>query len=121
MPKNKRLAIIGADKEQPYWKESGWKELADAYTGQFITDYGRWRGLIHKTYFGNHAFYIFDPPEALRKSDHWTCFGNKGKGKYSIHFSRKPRDLSSGIITIEQLISESFKEERSGKNVFQIQ
>ncbi|MEE9615046.1 MAG: hypothetical protein V3W31_08910 [Thermodesulfobacteriota bacterium] len=115
-PKNKRLAIIGSDKECPYWKESGWKESVDAYRGHFITDYGRWRGVIHKSFFGNYAFYIFDPPEALRNSDHWPCFTNKGKGKYSIHFSKKPDDISSGIMIVEQLISESFNKERSRGN-----
>ena len=45
-------------------------------------------------------------------SDHWACFRHKGMGKYIIHFSKKPKDISSGIITVEQLLSECFREQR---------
>ncbi len=113
--KEEKVDVIGQDRERPYWQEKGWKkfnDINDTYEGCFVTTDGRWKGTIEKGYLNRYAFYIFDPPKALRESNHWACFRNKGMGKYFIHFSRKPKDVSSGIITVEQLLSESFREQR---------
>ena len=109
---------ISRNKEYPYWQENGWKRLGRMYRGYYTTDYGTWNGLIEENYRGSYSFHIFNPPEVLKNSFHWSCFSNKGNGKYSIHFSRKPRDVSSGIIKVEQIIRESFKKEKGGKPCF---
>jgi hypothetical protein len=93
----------------PYWQENGWRRNGRRYTGHYRTEYVKCRGLVEENFYDDYSFYIFNPPEALRKSSHWECFTHKGKGKYAIHFSNKPRDVSSGIITVEQLIVKSFK------------
>ena len=107
------------DRENPYWYANGWIQTEGLYRGYYRVDFGQWYGQIHENYEGNYSFYIFRPPKALKKSDHWQCFSKKGKDKYSIHFDKKPKDLSSGILTVEQLISESFiKDRKRGWNVF---
>ena len=111
-PKKKiRPRIKGAGREHPYWQEHGWSKSGKGYSGYFATDYGRWIGTIKESYIGNNYF-IIDPPDTLLNGSHSACFTHKGKGRYFIHFSRKPKDISSGIITIENLISESFRAER---------
>ena len=114
--KDKKAVFKGGSIEHPYWQESGWRKVGDEYRGKFVTDEGAWRGNIKEHFFGSCSFFIMDPPDALRRSGHWPCFTNKGKGKYLIHFSRKPKDISSGIMTVEQLISESFMKERRREN-----
>ena len=107
--KKKKVGVIGKRKEAPYLIEKGWRKFKDSYMGYFETDYGAWGGIIDESYFNNYVFYIVNPPKALKESSHWDCFRNKGNGTYSIHFSKKPEDMSSGILTIEKLITESFK------------
>lgn len=109
--KKRKPALMGTDREHPYWQENGWRKFNGEYKGEFVTEYGSWRGIINESYFGRFNFYILDPPEALLKGEHWACFTHKGRGRYFIHFSRKPKDISSGIITVESLISESFRAE----------
>jgi hypothetical protein len=101
--------VVGKDKEYAYWQENGWRKTGNKYRGFFRTKYGAWNGVIIENYHNDHSFYIFTPPDILKKSDHWECFTHKGNGLYSIHFSRKPKDISSGILTVEQLITESFE------------
>jgi hypothetical protein len=112
----KMPGLTGSNTENPYWIEAGWRKYNGAYEGYYFTRHGRWRGLVQESYSDMYIFYIFDPPKALKESSHWPCFILKGPGKYSIHFSKRPEDLSSGIISIEQLISESFKEKRKGQD-----
>ena len=107
-PKRKKADVIGKGREYPYWKENGWRKLNGAYKGYYLTDYGTWRGIIDESFSNSYVFYIVNPPRALKESEHWDCFVNKGNGTYSIHFSQKPEDMSSGILTVEKLIIESF-------------
>ena len=106
------VRVIGKDKEYTYWQENGWRKIGNEYKGFFQTKYGKWRGVIIENYFKNHSFYIVTPPTILREGSHWSCFTHKGNGLYSIHFSHKPKDISSGILTVEQLIAESFENAR---------
>ena len=104
----KNIQVVGVDLENPYWQENGWIEKWGQYKGYYKTNYCKCLGLIEEKYKGNYSFFIFDPPKALKQSSHWACFSRKGLGKYSIHFGQKPRDISSGIIIVEQLINASF-------------
>ena len=109
------VRIVRKDKEYTYWQENGWRKIGNEYRGFFQTKHGKWRGVIIENYFNNHSFYIITPPAILRDSSHWECFTHKGNGLYSIHFSHKPKDISSGILTVEQLITESFEKSRKEK------
>lgn len=112
--KRKQTKIVRKNREYPYWKENGWQKRQDTYRGYYKTSYGMWRGMVKENYKSRYSFYIFYPPEALRDHKHWQCFSYKGNGKHAIHFSRKPRDISSGIITVEQLLREAIEQNRKG-------
>lgn len=112
--REKNVEIIGMDKEYPYWKESGWRKIGKVFKGYYETDYGKWYGMVEETYGGNYSFFILKPPYVLKNGAHGDCFSYKGNGKYSIHFSQKPEDISSGILTVEQLITELFEKDRKG-------
>lgn len=106
--------LSGKGKECAYWQENGWRRYGNDYKGYYKTKYGKWRGLIEESFMGHYSFYLFNPPESLRGNKHWECFTHKGNGMYSVHFSRKPPDVSSGILTVEQLLNEAFEQNRKG-------
>ena len=95
-----------------YWQKNGWEKERNEYKGYFKTKYGKWRGLVREVFSGEYLVYIFKPPSALEYSTHWECFISKGNGLYLIHFSQKPRDVSSAIMAVEEVISESFEDKR---------
>ena len=45
----------------------------------------------------------------IRSHSHWICFTSRGSDWYAVHMARRPKDVSSGIITIEQLIREAYE------------
>jgi hypothetical protein len=93
-----------------YWQKNGWVREKNEYKGYFKTRYGKWRGLIREVFTGEYFVYIFNPPMVLEDSTHWECFIYKGKETYLVHFSQKPRDVSSAIMAVEEVISESFED-----------
>ena len=95
-----------ARREVPYWQERGWTRSGETYTGAYRTPYGSYRGLIEDRVASSPRFYLFDPPGALRSSSHWACFRPRGQNQYLVHMSRVPNDISSGILTIERLLTE---------------
>lgn len=106
--KGKGARLVGADKGIPYWQENGWVKTKKGYKGNYKTNYGKWRGFIQDNYKSNYSFYILDPPAEVKRSAHGPCFFYLGDGIHFVHFSKKPRDASSGIMTIEKVICESF-------------
>lgn len=105
----KRITHIYNGKALPYWQEQGWTRNGSGYQGQYRTPYGRWKGMIVEEYSNSFSFYIFDPPQVIRTHSHWPCFMPRGYGKYFVHFSREPKDISTGIIYIEKIVTTSFK------------
>jgi len=93
----------------PYWQERGWRLVGDVYSGTYQTPYGSFLGRVEDRGFNHFRFYITDPPAALKRSAHWSCFQPRGGKGYKVHMARRPRDASSGIITIERLITEAFE------------
>ncbi len=106
---DKEITLICNGKDMPYWEEQGWVKNGEDYQGSYHTQYGNWKGVISEEYSGSFNFYIYDPPPVVRKNTHWPCFRHKGKEKYFVHFASKPKDISTGIIHIEKIISESFQ------------
>ena len=100
---------------QPYWKERGWKE-------------NFWRGLLSpaKIYCGSYKaphvsfegeivgdeYFIFHPTPEILEGPHSACFTPvsmvTSSGKYRIHLSPHPDDISSGIASVERTIIESY-------------
>jgi hypothetical protein len=96
-------------RELPYWIERGWVCQGNVYHGAYQTPYGSFRGMIEDRGWGDLRFYMFDPPDAVRRSNHWACFAPRGKKGYHVHMGRRPDDASSGILTIERLLAESLE------------
>jgi hypothetical protein len=95
--------------EIPYWRERGWRQEGRTYLGTYKTAYGSFIGRIDEVRPRTFRLYIFDPPKDVRKHGHWTCFQRQGNGSFRIHMSRMPEDVSSGILSIERLLTEAFE------------
>lgn len=93
----------------PYWQEAGWSHVGNVYRGNYQTRYGAYQGLIEEKSPHNIGFYILEPPKEVLNSSHAPCFQPRGDYWYHVHMSTRPKDVSSGIVTIEHLISESFR------------
>lgn len=70
---------------------------------------GSWEGKIV-----SGSYYILEPPQELKDSGHWACFSHVGGGWYHIHFTQKPENIDSGILSVEKTLAEAF--EVSGRN-----
>src|SRR5690348_14316798 len=92
-------------REIPYWQERGWARNGNRYTGSYQTPYGAFQGWIEER-FDRINFYLSNPSAQIRSHSHWTCFASRGDEWYLVHMVRRPRDVSSGIMTIERLITE---------------
>ena len=95
-------------RELPYWRERGWIYDGQNYTGAYQTPYAAFRGWIEERRFGS-SFLLFNPSDQIRRHGHWVCFTPRGNDWYSIHMARRPKDVSSGILTIERLITEAYE------------
>ena len=90
----------------PYWQERGWTGDGDHYIGSYRTVHGSFYGYVDVASRGFCRFYVFRPPEAMERHGHWPCCQNRGDGWYEIHMARQPRDVSSGIMSIERILHE---------------
>jgi len=95
--------------ERPYWVERGWTRKGNEYFGNYQTRYGSYTGYIEQQNSNSFQFFIWDPPQELKSHSHWSCFQHRGDNWYNVHMGRRPKDLSSGILAIERLITEAFE------------
>lgn len=102
-------AITVERREIPYWQERGWRLEGRTYTGSYQTPYAAFQGRIEESRSGALTFYLFNPSKEIRNCGHWICFGPRGKDWYLVHMGRRPKDVGSGIITIERLITEAYQ------------
>jgi len=96
-------------RQLPYWQEHGWAQQGNIYTGSYQTPYAAFQGWIEQERSGRINFYIYNPSNNIRSHSHWTCFQHRGNDWYLVHMGREPRDVSSGIMTIERLIKEAYE------------
>ena len=91
-----------------YSEHQGWKKapFSSKLSGYYRTRFGSFKGRIERS--SGLKFYIYNPPEELHKHRRWVCFTSCGHGKYSVHFSTKPKDVDSGIQQIERTLHEAF-------------
>lgn len=94
-------------REIPYWRERGWTRQGNRYTGSYQTAYAAFQGSIEEERFGRISFYLYRPSQQIQNCSHWVCFAPRGNDWYLVHMARRPKDVSSGIITIERLITEA--------------
>ena len=97
-------------RELPYWQEHGWTRENNVYTGNYQTPYAAFQGWIEQERSGQMTFYLHNPSAEIRSHSHWTCFQHRGNDWYLVHMGRQPKDVSSGIITIERLITEAYEQ-----------
>ena len=95
-------------REQPYWLERGWVRKGDSFTGNYQTIHGSFRGFVEQRGV-ELRFFMLDPPQAVRQGTHWACFQDRGSNLYHVHMSRRPTDVSAGIIAIERLVTDAFE------------
>lgn len=96
-------------REIPYWQESGWTFDGTNYTGSYQIPHAAFQGWIQQSWSGNFNFFLFNPSAQIRNHSHWACFAPRGNDWYLVHMARRPRDVSSGILTIERLITEAYE------------
>jgi hypothetical protein len=107
--RGQRPQIIVERRQLPYWQQRGWSRTGNRYTGSFQTPYGAVQGWIEEEQSGHINFFLYNPSREVRGCSHWTCFQHRGNDWYLIHMAREPRDVSSGIITIERLLTEAYE------------
>jgi hypothetical protein len=96
-------------REIPYWRERGWTREGNHYTGSYQTPHAAFQGWIDEQRFGHATFYLYNPSPEIRSHSHFTCFAPRGNDWYMVHMARRPKDVSSGILTIERLITEAYQ------------
>lgn len=109
MVRGRGPAIPIQRREIPYWQERGWVRRGNQYTGSYQTAHGSFRGRIEEERSGRATFHLFEPSREIQNGGHWACFAPRGNGWYLVHMGRRPRDVSSGILTIERLITEAYQ------------
>jgi len=94
----------------PYWQDRGWRRNGNIYEGTYQTPYEAFQGWIEQERSGRGNFYLYRPSDAIRRHSHFTCFQHRGNDWYLVHMAKEPRDVGSGIITIERLITEAYEQ-----------
>jgi len=108
MARGRGPSVTVQRQELPYWQERGWTRNANAYTGRYQTQYASFLGEVVQ-HGGNHIeFFLYRPSEQIQNHSHWACFQHQRDGWYRVHMGRRPADVSSGILTIERLITEAY-------------
>ena len=105
--KNVKPTLVKRD-TRPYWAKRGWRGFLGKYTGWYRTQFGSWKGRAIVSPSGRIDLFIFAPPYALRRHPHWPCFFRKESDWYFVHVQDQQHDLSSGVIRIEQILTEAF-------------
>src|SRR6185295_4578268 len=93
----------------PYWQERGWTRNGNVYNGSYQTRYGAFWGEIRHHRGNDIEFFLYQPSAEIQSHSHWVCFQHRGNDCYLVHMGRRPKDISSGIMTIERLITEAYE------------
>ncbi len=94
----------------PYWQERGWNRQGNVYNGNYQTAHGAFQGWIEQERSGHICFYLYKPSREIQRHGHWVCFQHRGNDWYLVHMGKEPGDVSSGIMTIERLITEAHEQ-----------
>jgi len=103
-------ATVVQRRQIPYWQERGWTRQGQTYTGSYQTPYAAFSGQITEHRGGHIDFWLYMPSDEIRSTGPWACFQHRGNDWYLVHMARMPRDVSSGIIAIERLITEAYEQ-----------
>ena len=107
---SKPLAVKRTSSETPYLEKTGWRETGTTpreWHGYYRTRFGSYKGRI--TASTPPQYYIHKPPRGLKeRHSHAACFHALTDGWYNAHFSVVPKDLASGVIKLERILSEAY-------------
>jgi hypothetical protein len=103
-------AVAIERRQVPYWQERGWQREGRRYRGNYQSPYAAFSGHIEEHAGGHIDFYLYNPSAEIRRCSHWACFAHQGNDWYLVHMGRQPKDVSSGILTIERLITEAYED-----------
>ena len=108
--RGQRRSITVERRQIPYWQERGWIQKDNTFTGAYQTPYGAFQGWIEQERSGRGNFCLYCPSDEIRRHSHWTCFQHRGNDWYLVHMAKEPKDVSSGIMTIEKLITGAYEQ-----------
>jgi hypothetical protein len=103
-------AVTVQRRQIPLWQERGWTRRGNTYSGSYQTRYGAFWGEIREHGGSDIEFFLYQPSREIQRHNHWVCFQHRGNGWYLVHMGKRPKDVSSGILTIERLIAEAYDE-----------
>jgi hypothetical protein len=103
-------AVVVQRRPVPYWQQQGWTRQGNRYNGNYQTPFAAFNGQIEEHRGGHIDFWLYAPSNEIRGCGHWPCFQHRGNDWYLIHMAKQPRDVSSGIMTIERLIKEAYEQ-----------
>jgi hypothetical protein len=100
------------ERELPYWRERSWKYVNGAYQGYYRTFYETAKGFAVRR-SSTWLMFMINPPKQLKKHKKWECFSlvgetDNGKPIYNMHFKDVPKNLSSGIFEVENVMNEAY-------------
>ena len=98
-------------RQVPYWQQQGWTRQGNTYNGSYQTPYAAFWGQIAEHRGGHIDFMLYMPSAEIHNCGHWTCFQHRGSDWYLVHMAKQPTDVSSGILTIERLITEAYEQQ----------
>jgi hypothetical protein len=105
-----RGPLVRVERRQlPYWQERGWTREGNVYHGNYQTPFGAFAGHIVEHRSNHIDFYFYSPSQQIQAHSHWVCFQHHGNDWYLVHMGTMPKDVSSGILTIERLIAEAYE------------
>jgi hypothetical protein len=105
----RRTSTVVRPDSRPLWQIRGWQKRSEKeYFGAYRTVLGSVVGQAVIT-DGILMYFILNPPQQLLNGAHGACFHPRNNGWYWVHFSKVPKDLDSGIVSVECLIHEALK------------
>jgi hypothetical protein len=112
LPFGKPIAVKRSTSAIPYIERTGWERATSTtpaeWRGYFRTRFGSYKGRIIAS--TPPQYYIYKPPKGLKeRHSHAACFSKLGEdGWFSVHFSKVPKDLDSGVIKLERILCEAY-------------
>jgi hypothetical protein len=95
-----------------YWQDQGWDYVPDRMEmdGYYRTHRGSFKGKIALSHSGDHQYFVYNPPPALKRHEHGACFVDLHRdGLHFVHFRVKPLNVDAGILAIELIFRETLE------------
>lgn len=96
----------------PFWHRMGWKRSGALYRGRYLVGTRRLQGEIFFRSAWDCEFKVLTTKNLIVScGKHRRCFIRRGRQSpaglrwYEVHFDKRPRSISSGIIAIQQMLS----------------